>query len=452
MKKLLVWIFAISIICLSNGSTHAELIDRGNNLIYDTEWDVTWLDVDFGSMPLPNAIEFVRHLHYDVPGSGGYFGWRMPTALTKDSSPPYSRKACSPDYELSSLMHNPENVLFKNHDFNNDPADGSFYWTSTQDPTRPFNYYVWSNGCLISVLATSFYLVRILPVIDGDIAPGDAPTDDGGDGGGPMPGQLDTDLDGIPDDEDNCPEEPNTDQLDTDKDGIGDACDVDDDNDGVPDENDNCALIVNPDQADNDNDGIGDVCDDDDDNDGVPDDEDGCPFIDASGRDSNLDGCIDLYSVVADTIETIIIDQLQQVIVDILSDPDVPDEAVDEVQAAINDLRGNKDGEANNGASDMLNKENLNAMIIKFIHSVTNLNVAATAGASIEELQALIVETAKIIIQLAIDEAIAIHGETNTDVITAISFFELGNTTLNTGDYLDALNYYQQVVQSLPPI
>jgi len=39
----------------------------------------------------------------------------------------------------------------------------------------------------------------------------------------PVP-PTDTDGDGVPDTEDNCPDVPNEDQLDTDGDGIGDAC------------------------------------------------------------------------------------------------------------------------------------------------------------------------------------------------------------------------------------
>jgi hypothetical protein len=71
----------------------------------------------------------------------------------------------------------------------------------------------------------------------------------------------DSDGDGIPDADDNCPTTPNADQVDTDGDGIGDACDPDDDNDTVLDGDDNCQFTPNTDQRDSDNDGIGDACD-----------------------------------------------------------------------------------------------------------------------------------------------------------------------------------------------
>ncbi len=46
----------------------------------------------------------------------------------------------------------------------------------------------------------------------------------------------DADRDGIPDDQDNCPQTSNTNQQNTDSDTFGDACDSDDDNDGLSDE------------------------------------------------------------------------------------------------------------------------------------------------------------------------------------------------------------------------
>ena len=71
----------------------------------------------------------------------------------------------------------------------------------------------------------------------------------------------DSDGDGVPDADDNCPDVANADQADTDGDGAGDACDPDDDDDTVPDGDDNCPLVANADQADTDGDGTGDACD-----------------------------------------------------------------------------------------------------------------------------------------------------------------------------------------------
>ena len=83
---------------------------------------------------------------------------------------------------------------------------------------------------------------------------------------------CDVDDDGIPNDQDNCPEDANPDQDDADEDDLGDVCDwcpVDPDNDGDQDgvcaNHDNCPNLAN-DQVDNDADGQGDACDDDDDN------------------------------------------------------------------------------------------------------------------------------------------------------------------------------------------
>ena len=104
----------------------------------------------------------------------------------------------------------------------------------------------------------------------------------------------DRDNDTVPNENDNCPDTPNTDQNDSDDDGkgdacdncaftanysqedrdnddIGDACDVcpdlnsqnqdDADNDGRGDACDNCIFTENPDQANADNDDLGDICD-----------------------------------------------------------------------------------------------------------------------------------------------------------------------------------------------
>jgi hypothetical protein len=59
---------------------------------------------------------------------------------------------------------------------------------------------------------------------------------------------ADDDGDGVPNDEDNCPDVANEDQLDDDADTRGNACD-------------NCTLVANTDQRDTNDDGYGNVCD-----------------------------------------------------------------------------------------------------------------------------------------------------------------------------------------------
>ncbi len=110
---------------------------------------------------------------------------------------------------------------------------------------------------------------------------------------GPPP--PDDDGDGVPDDQDNCPNDPNTNQADFDGDDIGDVCDSDADGDDVLDTIDNCLFLWNNDQSDNDSDNMGDPCDDDDDNDGAPDTcelQFDCldPLVDEIDYDPDADG------------------------------------------------------------------------------------------------------------------------------------------------------------------
>jgi hypothetical protein len=134
------------------------------------------------------------------------------------------------------------------------------------------------------------------------------------------PAETDTDLDddGVLNDEDAFPENPEE-QLDTDDDNIGNNADTDDDGDGWSDDLDDfplddtqfiddaldrdedgvangddvCPLTADGDQADTDGDGVGDACSDDSDGDGSDDSVDNCPEIanpDQLNTDEQLTG------------------------------------------------------------------------------------------------------------------------------------------------------------------
>jgi len=115
---------------------------------------------------------------------------------------------------------------------------------------------------------------------------------------------FDADGDGIPDNQDSCPNTVNSGE-DVDADGIDDACDMffDADGDGIPDNQDSCPNTVNS-GLDADADGIDDVCDTeiapstDVDNDGVLNSEDNCPTVSNPGQE-NVDR--DLHGDACDT-------------------------------------------------------------------------------------------------------------------------------------------------------
>ena len=123
-------------------------------------------------------------------------------------------------------------------------------------------------------------------------------------------GVIDTDGDGYPDVDDNCPLDMNPSQADYDSDGDGDDCDYDDDNDGITDNSgDDCPRgghlgWTSNNSTDFDNDGCNDQAEDqDDDNDGILDAEDECDFTSYSPprdwwtstpeTDMDGDGCRD---------------------------------------------------------------------------------------------------------------------------------------------------------------
>ncbi len=180
-------------------------------------------------------------------------------------------------------------------------SDGTLLYNGTDTSTSAtslsssttYSFKAWSyndSGNCFSIFNSTCSATSNSASTGGTTSPGTgttAPSDD----------PEDSDGDGIPDEEDEFPDDP-SESKDSDGDGIGDN-------------SDNSPEVPNPDQTDNDNDGVGDASDTDDDNDGVSDDmeeeigsdpktdgdvEDIDPFIsDSYVADTNGDGRYDKF-------------------------------------------------------------------------------------------------------------------------------------------------------------
>ena len=140
----------------------------------------------------------------------------------------------------------------------------------------------------------------------------------------PLDAQNDADGDGVCGDVDICPGAD--DNADMDLDGSPDACDVcpidffnDADDDGFCADVDNCPTVFNSSQSDNDTDGIGDECDSDDDNDGYTDEQDNCPLVANDQADFDGDGAGDACD--ADIDGDQVTDNLDQCLLTPVGDP-----------------------------------------------------------------------------------------------------------------------------------
>lgn len=91
IKRVYTLLASLAIFCGLTVSANATLIDRGGGLIYDTDFNITWLqDANYantsgydagGAMTWDEAMTWVSNLVY-----GGYDNWRLPTALNQDGS------------------------------------------------------------------------------------------------------------------------------------------------------------------------------------------------------------------------------------------------------------------------------------------------------------------------------------------------------------------------------
>jgi hypothetical protein len=169
---------------------------------------------------------------------------------------------------------------------------------------------------------------------------------------------------------------------------------------------------------------------------------------DASGNWVSQTASVTVVAMI-DWIEETLEDSLQDAMDEIRGDPGIPDGAADEVQDALDDVVGNNDGQANNGAVDKLADDNLVAAMVKMRQAVEELQDAAAQGYETGELQRLIAEAARLAVYLAIEEAALALGDEAPSVLAARARLAEGDTLLEAGDYLGAIDKYKRAAQQL---
>jgi hypothetical protein len=186
MRREWTLLWAVVAILGVSGGAHASLIDRGGGLIYDTDYEITWLadanyaktsgyDAD-GLMTWNQAMAWVEQLTY-----GGYDDWRLPTAYNQDGSGPaggagdaYNKTGSELGHlfytELGGIAGNsiagspdPDLALFVNI------QESEPYWTSTfYPPQSRYWYFSFLNGSQWT--RTPSWPIYAWAVRDGDTA------------------------------------------------------------------------------------------------------------------------------------------------------------------------------------------------------------------------------------------------------------------------------------------
>lgn len=126
------------------------------------------------------------------------------------------------------------------------------------------------------------------------------------------------------------------------------------------------------------------------------------------------------------------------------------------IQAAIDKLQGEQDGNASNGALDMLEKGDLNAALVKIKHALRYLEAAEAADPSLDltDDKGLLALAAKSVAVEAIAEAeaVAFQPDDLQKIQQAKDLVAEGNTLLAAQDYVGAVDKYQRAVRKVQDI
>ncbi len=181
---------------LAGGAAHAALVDRGGGLVYDTDYDITWLqDADYPTTSAYPAIDSNGQMSWEEAKTwaadlvyGGYDDWRLPSAFNPDGSGPCGLPAGAFDCTGSELGHLFYTELGNSAGMGGFTNSGPFvnvrsltYWNETAAPPDPVGggarawVFFIVNGLQYPGLVTnaadgSPYVGYAWAVRDGDVA------------------------------------------------------------------------------------------------------------------------------------------------------------------------------------------------------------------------------------------------------------------------------------------
>ena len=185
MKNISVLLIAVLMMCILPVSSHAELLDRGGGLIFDTVLNITWLqDANYakssgydsdGVMDFATAKDWAANLQYnDSVRNVTWDDWRLPDTLKPDSScdnyPTSSTGYNCEGGEMGHLYYVDGVTAFSPGLFTN-VEDYEYYWSRTENAPSYVFIFKFANGYQ-SVDGTGPANVQLAwAVRDGDVGP-----------------------------------------------------------------------------------------------------------------------------------------------------------------------------------------------------------------------------------------------------------------------------------------
>ncbi len=131
--------------------------------------------------------------------------------------------------------------------------------------------------------------------------------------------------------------------------------------------------------------------------------------------------------------------------------PGLPAAARNKLQSAVDDLQGNNNGNAHNGALDKLASCDLNAALVKIAKALRSLDAAAAAAPSLNlaGIRSLLALTAKAAALDALARARAAMPPDPTSVAKAAMSIAEGDALLAAGRHGEAVDKYREAIQRM---